>query len=150
MNNEKFMITKDDTTIHRFIDLYDYFEIDELKIIADVFRLLNDHELSESFYLENGRIKLGVKITPTVKQMHAKNSVDLVNKIQYFDGDNKELYFFKALTEIVSNSSFISINDRLALSNLFDDFSIGQGIGDIREISGDMILPICKSKGTSK
>lgn len=139
--NDKFMITKDDSTILRFIESYDDFDIDELKVLADVFRLLNDHELTEAYYNENGRLKLGVKIVPREKKMYAKNEVDLVNKIQMYE-EKKDLYFFKALSEIVANSSYISINDRLVLSNLFEDVSLGQGIGEVKDVGGQMILPI--------
>lgn len=142
MKNDKFLINKQDSTIVRFIDSYDYFDIDELKTLIKVFPMLKDHEMIEANYVDNGRIRLGIRIRPQQKKMTARNQVEIVNKIQTYE-DDKDLYFFKALYEFTSVSAYLNANDRISLSNLLDDFSLGQGIGELKEASGNIIIPIC-------
>lgn len=147
----KYIVKTDDSTVNGYLECYDHMNIDEIKIMTKVFDKLVDHELYSGNYLtdQDKFIRSGIRIEEKKKKYHAFNKVEMSQQdlIRMYDGNEKDVYFYRSVASLLNATPYLSSDDRFELDFLFQGFiELNRGIDEFVEYNGDLYLPVCNNK----
>ncbi|MBP3461164.1 MAG: hypothetical protein J6K21_01985 [Bacilli bacterium] len=114
--------------IRRYLDLENDIEIEEIKILNNFFKKINNYELKSGNILYNGLINDGLVMIPCIKRK--KDNIDNEIKISLIKNLNKKIkeendikiiYFYKTLSILIDNINYITEEEQVLFNFLFDE-----------------------------
>lgn len=115
--------------LQRYIELENYIDIDNLKILNEIFEKVDTYEIKSTNVLMDGLIIDGLVMKPKQKQKidNLKNSesefiLKTMNKKFNKDLNNiNEAYFYNTFIKFVNKFNYIGLEEQVILNFLFEE-----------------------------
>lgn len=115
--------------LQKYIELENYIDIDNLKILNEIFEKVDTYEIKSTNVLMNGLIIDGLVMNPQQKQKlnNLKNDESQIilkkinQKLNTNLNDINEAYFYNTFIKFVNKFNYIGLEEQVILNFLFEE-----------------------------
>lgn len=129
------------SVIKNFLELHNNIDLNEIKILKDIFDKIDKYELIEKNTIYDGMIYDSLNLLPK-----EKNKKDFINEEKISDIDFlmhdidtiEDGYYYKTLITLIKNFNYIDYQEQIILNFLFYD--LNDGIKKLNEVEKTKFL----------
>ena len=129
------------SVIKNFLELHDNVDLNEIKVLKDIFDKIDKYELIEKNTIYEDIIYVSLTLLPKVKKKKDFIDEEKINNINFLMTDIDTIedgYYYKTLVTLIKNFNYIDYDEQIILNFLFYD--LNDGIKKLSEVEKTKFL----------